>query len=677
MDENLARLNRIYPNSAYVLVDKYKPEQWENKIYDSAYDTKRPLNKWKNKPLSYEEAQTYVEEGYRIGWVVPKGMVVVDIDNVEEPKTQDKIEYILKKFEAAYSYNYTSKGMHILFRDESMQIKSDSKCKCALNLVIDTRANETGYIVLPCNDPHRKWGVWNDIVEEIPYFLIPLCKDSTESFVGMGEGDGRNSALFKWRTRLEQVHKLTNVQIEKSIRIINEYLFAVPMTNQELFKTVLREKEVKNSEKVDHENVFNKIAEKIVNEFDIISFGDNFYRFNGTYYEHIEPIQVEQIIHFHVSQNIGSTGRNEIIKFLQVKTQVKAEDFDKDWYKIACKNGILNLVTGELTAPTKADINTIYVPWEYTEDPNLYSPRIDEFMKQVSGGDMLKMEFLYQIAGYALLKKNLFEKFFLFKGEGQTGKSTYVNLLHKLVGGETNTAHVALENMDKDYYLASLLSKLLNIDDDVVDGKTLENTGRFKSIVSGNIISVRQIYQAVITFTPYVTCIFNCNRLPKIMDRTTGLYRRIILVELNNKVLNPDPLFITKVNENDMKYFFYKAVCGIKTALEEGRFRINQSDEELLNMFKRRQSSLHEWLYEGEYTLGDFHDHTCLGMYNIYKDWCEKNGYNKVMAMYSFKEEICSVFDLDTDMKRNTEGSRLSAQVFVKRGEFDASFRPF
>lgn len=133
--------------------------------------------------------------------------------------------------------------MHILLKDPSEKIKSESHIKCALNITIDTRANGTGYIILPCNDPHRAWGEWNDYVEEIPYFLIPALKDDTPSFIGMVNGDGRNDVLFKWRTKLEITHKFTEKQIENSIRAINEYIFDEPMANNELFKTVLRSRE--------------------------------------------------------------------------------------------------------------------------------------------------------------------------------------------------------------------------------------------------------------------------------------------------------------------------------------------------------------------------------------------------------------------------------------------------
>ena len=342
-----------------------------------------------------------------------------------------------------------------------------------------------------------------------------------------------------------------------------------------------------------------------------------------------------------------AAGRKEIISFLKIKTQVSIDNFNKDWHKIAVKNGILNLVTGELEPPNKSEINTIYVPWAYDNDPP-YSPRIDQFMKELTGGDAIKMQFLYQIAGYCLLKKNIFEKFFIAKGEGGTGKSTYTNLLHKLVGGDMNASHIGLADFDKDYYLATTVDKLVNIDDDVVDGKTLENTGRFKSIISGNVISVRQIYREVIDFKPYVTCIFSCNKLPRIMDKTSGLYRRMVLIELNNKVLNPDPLFMNKVTEQDMEYFLFKAVEGIKIAIEEGRFKITQSERQLLDLFKRRQSPLHEWLYETDMTIGDLQEQKCLSLYTQFKEWCDQNGYSKIMTNYTFKDDIPIVRKLES-----------------------------
>lgn len=676
MDENLARLNRIYPNCGYVQIPAYKPELFVDKPYDSSFDTKAAINRWNSKPLTYEEAQEWLDKGNRVGWVVPKGYVIVDIDNKDDPRSQACIEKLLKKFEVKYSYNYTSKGIHILFKDPSETIKSDSRTKCALNIVIDTRANKTGYIVLPSNDPHREWGEWNDFVEDIPYFMTPQLKDNTPSFIGMKDGDGRNDALFKWRSQLERTHKLDEKQVEKCIRIINENLFETAMPNNELFKTVLREKEDKKKpDATEKESVYNRLAEDIIGKYDIISSGPDFYKFNGIYYKKITDVDIERIIHFEINKNINKAGRAEIREFIKLKTQVSTDEMNKDWHKIACKNGVLNLVTSELEEPNKAIVNTICIPYEYSADA-AYSPRIDGFMKDITNGDIVKMQFLYQVAGYCLLKRNLFEKFFLFKGEGGTGKSTFTNLVHKLVGGDLNCSHAALDTLDNDYYIATLKDKLVNIDDDVVDGMLLENTGRFKSIVSGNIISARQIYKEVDNFVPYATLIFSCNKLPRIMDKTTGLYRRMVLIELNHKVANPDPLFMNKVTEADMEYFLFKAVEGIGIAIEEGRFRITQSEKQLLEQFKRRQSAINEWLYEYDIAVKDLLDKKCMVLYQQFIEWCNSNGYTKRPTSYTFRDDICSLYMMEVRMRQFDENA-MPSQVFTKRGEFDENFKPF
>ena len=676
MDENFARLHRIYPDSRYVLIPKYDENLWKDRQYNSAFDTKATITRWKTNALTYEDALVAIESGYRIGWIVPKGYVVVDVDNQDDSRSQEYLERLLNKFEVQYSYNYTSKGIHILFTDPLNKIKTDSRTKCSLNIEIDTRANESGYIVLPVNDPHRKWGKWRDVVEDIPYFLKPLLKDKTTSFIGMTDGDGRNDALFKWRTKLEQSHKLSEEEVEKSIRIINENLFDTPMTNQELYKTVLRDKSEKKAKEspLDRQNIYNELADELISRKDIIANGGDFYAFNGVYYKRIHTVDIERMIHFDISTNLSQTARNEIINFIKVKTQVPVEDFDKQWYKIACKNGILNLVTGELTQPSKTEINTIYIPFNYVADPP-HSDKIDNFMVEICNGDPYKMEFLYQIAGYCLLKKNLFEKFFIFKGEGGTGKSTFQNLIYKLVGGDMNCSHVSLDNFDRDYYLSNIVGKLVNLDDDVVNNKILSNTGRFKSIVSGNTISVRRIYSDVVSFTPFATCIFNCNKLPKIMDKTSGLYRRMILVELNHKVEKPDPLFMTKITDTDMEYFLFKAVEAINTAIEEGHFRITKSEKELIDEFKRSQSPLDEWIYENQFALEDIHNRRCSVLYSSFVSWCESSGYTKPMHITAFKDDICTLFNVSVEFEKTD--TRVRPQIFYKHGRVDLSYRPY
>lgn len=681
MDEMLERINQLYPNCGYVQIRPYDPELWENKEYDSRLESKAPMTQWRTSPLTFEQAAKYAERGYRIGWIVPEGYCVVDVDNEDHPESSAHVERILNELGIPYAYNRTSRGVHFLFRDDKLCIPSDAVTKCALGITVDHRANHKGYIILPTNDPHRSWGDWPDEIADIPAFLKPImiAKNQIESFIGMNEGDGRNDALFKWRTKLLQSNKLSDTEIREALTLINQHLFSIPMPDAEMEASVMKARKTdteqrEKGEKVklnrlEKENIHNVIANKIVREFDLMCVGyKQFYKFDKTHYKPMREIDVERMIHYEISQNLSAEDRKEIMRFLAVKTLVEPDEIDRIWNKIAVGNGVLDVVSGELSEPDREEKNTIAIPWNYNPDPP-HSPKIDEFMTHISANrdgsvNIAKMQFLYQIAGYCLLKKNYFGKFFIYQGEGQTGKSTFQDLIVKMLG-ENNRARVGIDKMDADYYLATLLSKLINIDDDAVDGKVLENTGRFKSLVTGNEITVRQIFKEPVTFTPFATCMFSCNKLPRILDRTSGLYRRMVIIELNNKITKPDPLFLMKLTARDMEYFLYKAVYWVGIALQEGGFRISQSEQELLRKFKCRQSSLNEWIFEDNMTLKDVYGKGVLGLYTFYVEWAQKNGYSKIPSVLTFKEDICTLYNVEIDF--TGEERRASQQIFTRR----------
>lgn len=682
MDKMLERLNEMFPNCGYVQIRKYDAEFWEGKEYDSHLDNKAPLTQWRTNPLTFEQAAGLTDKGWRIGWIIPEGYVCVDIDNEDHPESAAHVERILNEEKVHYMYNRTFRGTHFIFQDKSLSIQTDAITKCSLGITIDHRANRKGYIILPTNDPHRAWGDIPLVLDDIPFWLKPMmiAKNQIQTFIGLGEGEGRNTELFKWRTKLLQTNKLSDEEIKTSLIMINSYLFRTPMDEKEMMASVTRPRSSDENQRekggkqklnvLEKENIYNVVANKIVREYDIICVGyKQFYRFEKSYYKPLKEIDVERIIHYDISENIPKAGRDEIMRFLAVKTLVSPDELDKQWNRIACANGLLDVVTGELTEPTKEEKNTIAIPWRYIDDPP-HSPKIDEFMAHISANkdgsvNVMKEQFLYQIAGYCLLKKNYFGKFFIFQGDGGTGKSTFQDLIVKMIG-EENRARVGIDKMDNDYYLATLLSKLVNIDDDAVDGKVLEQTGRFKSLVSGNEITVRQIFQEPITFTPFATCMFSCNKLPRILDRTSGLYRRMVIIELNNKVQKPDPLFIMKLTARDMEYFLWKAVYWVGIALQEGQFRISQSEQELLRKFKCRQSSVNEWLYEDHITLGDIYGKYINVYYQIYVEWAQRNGYQKIPSMLTFTEDMCALYNVEVayadDSKR-----RANDKVFARR----------
>lgn len=129
------------------------------------------------------------------------------------------------------------------------------------------------------------------------------------------------------------------------------------------------------------------------------------------------------------------------------------------------QNGILNINTMTLIAHTPNVYNTVYIDYDYHQDA-LYSPTIDGFFNTLSGCDEDLKRLLYEIVGCCLMRKNLFSKFFICYGQGQTGKSSYLRLIKNLIGKE-NASFLSINDLETTFGPVELLGKLANLGDDV------------------------------------------------------------------------------------------------------------------------------------------------------------------------------------------------------------------
>lgn len=87
---------------------------------------------------------------------------------------------------------------------------------------------------------------------------------------------------------------------------------------------------------------------------------------------------------------------------------------------------------------------------------NRQCPLIDSMFEQFVGTDR-KID-LYELAAYCLYRKYPNSKFFLLSGDGRNGKSTYINIVSKLLGSENVTA-VNLKNISSDRFSTQSLFK--------------------------------------------------------------------------------------------------------------------------------------------------------------------------------------------------------------------------
>lgn len=670
MDFN--RFCELFPRAKFVKLAPFNEEE----LHDEATrkEGKKPIDgRGLQHPLNIGEAKNAVADNFRVGWIVPNNYIVIDIDNHDHPRSAQVLEKVLYMRGVKFWSNESKQGIHFIFKNTEEVMKGKGTfggALTALGIRADGRGSNKGYIILPVNDEqHRHWKDWSaEDVDELPFFCRPLrpAKEDDPIFIDMPEGGG-SDAMVRIRGIACRSNMITKDQSVEALRIINEIIWTKPMPEKMFNDTVAREMPYENVVQADGtgpstDNKWRVLAQKLIAEHKLIALGDTIHKYVNGHYRPFSPHELQTFILEQGDINATASQRKETIEFITALCQKDYSEINKDCEVIAVRNGMLDLNSQTLTPHSPDNYNTIYLDWDYNEAVD-YSELIDDFMKQVSMGDPKKMQFLYEVAGYCLLKRSIFEKFFIFKGTGGTGKSTFCNLIMRMVG-KKYVSTVKLNQFDQDYYLATMIDKLVNIDFDASDKKTLEDSGRFKSITCSEPVSVRQIYAPVVEMVSCATIIINANHMPKIADKSDGLYRRMILVEIDHKIQNPDPKFLEKVTPNDMEYFFYKAVEAIHSALKRGGFIINDSEQSLKLKFQIGQSNLKKWLQSYQIAISDLAHKTTTQLFQEYKSFCIENNCTP-STKNNFVDELLVETDLMLDFDK---GAR---EFYIERYDND------
>lgn len=245
----------------------------------------------------------------------------------------------------------------------------------------------------------------------------------------------------------------------------------------------------------------------------------------------IDPSQKEEILrHAEKSETLGRI--NAMVKLARSAPgiQIEPDQFDANPWLLNCRNGTLDLETGNLLPHDRDHFLTLVTGADYQAQAD--PPHFLQFLNEIMGGNESMVDFLQRVFGYALTGSGSEQCLFFFVGHGSNGKTTLIEALRKVVGGyarHTPTATLIRNSMTIRNDLARLKGARFVTASEIGKGKELDEATT-KMLTGEDPVTSRFLFREFFEYRPSFKLFLLGNHTPEIRGTDFGIWRRIVLV---------------------------------------------------------------------------------------------------------------------------------------------------
>jgi len=316
---------------------------------------------------------------------------------------------------------------------------------------------------------------------------------------------------------------------------------------------------------------------------------------------------------------------------------------------IPCRNWYMEIVSGKVKW-LKPDPKLGFMSFIDTNHSDATPCRFTEYLDMCVPDKEIQMV-LQEYAGYTLLGDCRFERAMLLYGKGANGKSVFIEIIRAL---HANAKAIRLDQM-KDFELGGIIGASLLTSDETPKSKVCGET--LKALISGNAISIRELYGKPFDIKNTAKILISANEYPHFDDASDGFWRRWTFVPFKQTVPveKRDPLLAKTIINEELGGVLAWAVKGLLRILKtNGQFTAPAALEKEKKAVRQEANSVLGWMAErviSENTEG--YPTAKPDVYREYAHWALDNALTPVKGnafWKRLKNELS--FDLDDRQKR-------------------------
>ena len=328
-----------------------------------------------------------------------------------------------------------------------------------------------------------------------------------------------------------------------------------------------------------------------------------------------------------------------ISKFAAINRAVKASEFDTDPFVLATKDKWIDLRTGQPSNPNPNVLISKAISVSYT--PEAECPVFLNFLNDVFENNQELISFVQHAVGYSLTGSTSEQCLFIMIGDGANGKSTFINVINKLLGsyGTTAASHTLIANgggsIGDD--LVDLIGARLITVSETEEGQSLAEA-KIKQMTGGDTLKARPLYGTFVEFSIIGKLWLATNSLPQINNTDHGIWRRIKAIPFNRT-------FMAKEQDKNLSDKLMEELPGILNWAIQGclewqkdELQTPQIIEDQVAEYKSAMDSISLFIQD-ECELGKEHSYAASKFFQAYRDWCSGTG-RKPQSQTAFKRSL-------------------------------------
>ncbi len=366
--------------------------------------------------------------------------------------------------------------------------------------------------------------------------------------------------------------------------------------------------------------------------------------------------------------NISVSGIRQVMELLRYTAPVVA--VRKYRNLIPVNNGIFDYDTKKLlpfspdyvfVSKCKVNFNAAATNVVIHNDDDGTDWDVDSWIHELTDDPQVE-QLIWQIIGAVIRPNVRWDKVIMpYSTKGNNGKGTLCRLLRNLCG-EGNYTSIAINDMSKNFRLSPLLHvSAVIVDENNVTGY-LDDASTFKALITGDQVQIEEKYKAPVDFRFSGLMVQCVNFLPRVNDKTSSFYRRILMVPFEKCFTGAERKYIKDDYLNRQEVLEYVLCKVLEKIPSYYDFDVPDACTRLLDDYKTFNDPVRqfaeEMLPELKWQLvpNKF-------LYDLFKAWYEENiPSGRVQGKNSFLQEFKDVIAERDDWKAT--GSSVPTQGY-------------